>query len=149
MAPGQHRDRTDEECSISAGQPRPGDDIPGCGQDQGKDRYGHELRPIAEAVRLAFEGRNIETCVSRLPPGLAAGQKPVKIKAEALLGGPDGLGLIRRLVGALPSDVSFVALEVGAGQADDVAALLTGAGFGSLARLRDLAGHERVVVARR
>jgi release factor glutamine methyltransferase len=66
---------------------------------------------------------------------------------EALLGGPDGLGLIRRLVAVLPSDLSFVALEVGAGQADDVAALLAGAGFASLARLRDLAGHERVVVA--
>ncbi|HWZ91040.1 MAG TPA: acyl-CoA reductase [Polyangiaceae bacterium] len=51
---------------------------------------GRERRRVAaeaEAVRLAYEGRNIETCVSRLPPGLAVGQKPVKIKAEALLGG--------------------------------------------------------------
>jgi release factor glutamine methyltransferase len=69
--------------------------------------------------------------------------------ANALLGGPDGLAVIRRLVAALPGEVSFVALEVGAGQAGDVADLLARVGFASVARLHDLAGHERVVVARR
>jgi release factor glutamine methyltransferase len=42
-----------------------------------------------------------------------------------------------------------VALEVGAGQADAVAQLVHEAGFRSVERLRDLAGHERVVVGRR
>jgi release factor glutamine methyltransferase len=69
--------------------------------------------------------------------------------AEAVFGGADGLGVIRRLVGALDShSLSLVALEVGFDQADAVAALLTDAGFGSVERLRDLAGHERVVVGR-
>ncbi len=66
----------------------------------------------------------------------------------ALLAGADGLLQIRRLI-ARTSDISLVAIEVGEGQVDPVTSLLGGAGFGSVERLRDLAGHERVVVARR
>jgi release factor glutamine methyltransferase len=66
----------------------------------------------------------------------------------ALFGGEDGLGLVRRLV-AMLDGVGFVALEVGFDQADRVAALLSGAGYTSVERRRDLAGHERVVLARR
>jgi release factor glutamine methyltransferase len=47
------------------------------------------------------------------------------------------------------SEVPFVALEIGFDQADAVAALLSRAGFGSVERQRDLAGHERVVIGRR
>ncbi len=67
----------------------------------------------------------------------------------SLLGGVDGLSLIRRLVAELGSTVCFVALEVGHEQAADVAALLAGAGFASVERWRDLAGHERVVIGGR
>ena len=66
----------------------------------------------------------------------------------ALAGGPDGLEPARRLVtgaGATP----FVALEVGAGQAGSVAAMLRAAAAGGVETVRDLAGIERVVVARR
>jgi release factor glutamine methyltransferase len=66
----------------------------------------------------------------------------------ALFGGEDGLDLVRRLV-AMLDGVGLVALEVGFDQADRVAALLSGAGYTSVERLRDLAGHERVVLARR
>jgi release factor glutamine methyltransferase len=45
--------------------------------------------------------------------------------------------------------VSLVALEIGFDQADAVEALVRGAGFASVQRLHDLAGHERVVVGRR
>jgi release factor glutamine methyltransferase len=72
--------------------------------------------------------------------------------AEALYAGPDGLDVIRRLVAALGAegaDISLVALEVGFDQSDAVASLLGGAGFGSVSRLRDLAGIERVIVGRR
>ncbi len=48
--------------------------------------------------------------------------------------------MIRRLVAQLPAAVSFVALEVGQGQADAVSALLAGAGFAAVERHRDLAG---------
>lgn len=66
----------------------------------------------------------------------------------ALFAGDDGLDEIRRLVAVLDA-VPIVALEVGFDQADSVAALLAQAGYGSVDRLRDLAGHERVVVGRR
>ena len=60
----------------------------------------------------------------------------------------DDLALVRRLL-AMVAAVGLVALEVGAGQADEVERLMRAAGFGSVERLRDLAGHERVLVGRR
>jgi release factor glutamine methyltransferase len=80
---------------------------------------------------------------SALQPEIAVFEPPV-----ALYAGADGLDLIRRLLATLDA-VPLVALEVGFDQADAVAALLSGAGFSSLERLRDLAGHERVLVGRR
>jgi release factor glutamine methyltransferase len=69
--------------------------------------------------------------------------------SEALFGGLDGLAVVRRLVAAVAAtDTRLLGLEVGAGQADAVAALLAQAGFARVERLRDLAGHERVVVGR-
>jgi release factor glutamine methyltransferase len=52
-------------------------------------------------------------------------------------------------VAARRPSISLLALEVGFDQAEAVSALLAGAGFGSVTRLRDLAGHERVIVGRR
>lgn len=66
----------------------------------------------------------------------------------ALFAGPDGLAVIRRLLGMVDG-VRLVGLEVGAGQAGPVASLVSEAGFGQIERLRDLAGHERVVTGRR
>jgi release factor glutamine methyltransferase len=68
--------------------------------------------------------------------------------ASALFAGADGLDVIRRLVLQL-SGVSVVALEIGFDQADAVVSLVRSTGFASVQRLRDLAGHERVVVGRR
>jgi len=45
--------------------------------------------------------------------------------------------------------VPFLALEHGAGQADAVEALLREAGFADVVRIKDLAGIERIAVARR
>ncbi|HEU4977472.1 MAG TPA: hypothetical protein VFT42_01110, partial [Solirubrobacteraceae bacterium] len=61
----------------------------------------------------------------------------------ALFAGVDGLDVIRRI--AAGRRAPLLALEVGAGQAGAVAALLGG----EVEVLRDLAGIERVVVARR
>jgi release factor glutamine methyltransferase len=77
---------------------------------------------------------------SELPPEVAGFEPP-----GALFGGPDGLDVVRRLVGML-GDVPWVALEIGAGQAPAVAGLLNANGFASVAARRDLAGIERVVV---
>jgi release factor glutamine methyltransferase len=79
----------------------------------------------------------------RLAPEIACYEPP-----GALFGGADGLDVVRRLV-LLAAAVPLVALEVGADQAGVVAELLRGAGFADVDRRRDLAGHERVVVARR
>jgi release factor glutamine methyltransferase len=73
---------------------------------------------------------------------------------QALLAGPDGLDSYRallsgggchflRLAGAM---TTTLAVEVGAGQAEAVEKLMRPAGFGAIARRRDLAGIERVVV---
>lgn len=67
---------------------------------------------------------------------------------SALFAGADGLDVIRRFTGMV-SDAPLVALEIGFDQAPAVAALLADAGFASVERLRDLAGHERVIVGRR
>ncbi len=75
---------------------------------------------------------------------------------EALLAGSDGLGAYRELCAALAAGqgegapaFQVVGVEVGAGQAAAVAALFGEAGFGLIEVRRDLAGIERVVVARR
>jgi release factor glutamine methyltransferase len=108
----------------------------------------------------------------------AAGELAPEIRSyepsEALFGGSDGLDVIRRLVdrlgggadqvagdpeslggdadepgGDADEPIRLVALEVGPDQARSVITLLHCAGFRSIEVLRDLAGHERVVVGRR
>ncbi len=70
---------------------------------------------------------------------------------EALLGGLDGLDVVRRLVAQAGArqEISLLALEIGRDQGGAVAALVGDAGFGEVECLRDLAGHERVIVGRR
>ncbi len=70
--------------------------------------------------------------------------------ALALRAGPDGLDVIRRLLPAAgATSAATVALEIGAGQASAVSALMVEAGFGDVSVVRDLAGIERVLVGRR
>jgi release factor glutamine methyltransferase len=85
------------------------------------------------------------------PPYVAAGEVlPRDIghePREALFGGEDGLDVIRRLVRAA-AGIPFLALEVGATQASAVAELVRQGGWADVETVRDLAGHERVVVGR-
>lgn len=67
---------------------------------------------------------------------------------SALIGGEDGLDLVRRLV-ARARGVPLIALEVGFDQASAVCELLRRSGCSSVERLHDLAGYERVVLGRR
>ena len=70
--------------------------------------------------------------------------------AAALFAGDDGLDLIRRVVPqAASGNVRLLAVEVGMGQAEEVAGLVRAAGFEEAEAVRDLAGIERVVVGRR
>jgi release factor glutamine methyltransferase len=65
----------------------------------------------------------------------------------ALFGDIDGLAVIRRLV--KDARAPWLALEHGEGQADAISELARAEGFGEVERVRDLAGIERVLVARR
>jgi release factor glutamine methyltransferase len=101
--------------------------------------HGDLLEPV---------GGELDAVLSN-PPYVAAGDRlPRDVLHEphdALYAGADGLEVIRRLIAAAEG-VPFLALEVGAGQAPAVAALM-----GAWPRVethRDLAGHERVVVGR-
>lgn len=72
---------------------------------------------------------------------------------EALLGGPDGLTVVRAIVTGAVGHVEaggLLALEVGAGQAGPVTAQVESTGGYDEVRVRrDLSGRERVVLARR
>jgi len=75
---------------------------------------------------------------------------------EALLAGADGLAAIRELLAAIADRIDSggqvadaIALEVGAGQAAAVAALLAEAGYPETEARVDLAGIDRVVLGRR
>lgn len=89
------------------------------------------------------------------PPYIASGDvlPPDVAQHEphgALFAGPDGLDVIRRLVQrCAEADARTFAFEVGAGQARGVAELAHAAGYAQTELLTDLAGIERVVVARR
>jgi len=93
------------------------------------------------------------------PPYVADGERaslPAEIvhhePAGALFAGGDGLDVIRRLVPAAAAALragGLLALELGAGQAGAVAALLADAGFADVHARADLAGIERVVVGLR
>jgi release factor glutamine methyltransferase len=66
----------------------------------------------------------------------------------ALFAGVDGLDLIGRLI-PQAAPAPFIALELAPGQADAVGELVWAAGWNEVEVLRDLAGHERVVLGRR
>ncbi len=91
---------------------------------------------LANLPYVATDGPPLPPDVSRHEP------------TGALFAGTDGLLQIRRLT-ARTAGLSLMALEIGVGQGDAVEALVRGAGFDSVERLSDLAGHERVVVGRR
>jgi release factor glutamine methyltransferase len=104
---------------------------------------------------LAAVGRPVDCIVANLPYIARddfAGLDPEVRDYEpriALDGGMDGLGMIRRLSVQVCEHLhkgGFAALEVGAGQAEEAAKLLTCGGLCEIEVLPDLAGIERVVI---
>jgi release factor glutamine methyltransferase len=72
--------------------------------------------------------------------------------ALALFAGDDGLDVYGRLIPTAFSALEaggFLALEIGYGQSDAVAALLTNSGFGRIEIMPDLQGIARVVTGQR
>lgn len=93
-----------------------------------------------------------------VPAGEWPGLQPEITRFEprsALLGGEDGLEVIRSLLGSLSPpgggaalEVPVVGLEIGDGQGERVAALLAARGYGRTEVRADLAGLQRLVVGR-
>jgi len=112
-------------------------------------RLGLEVEFLEGDLLDPVRGR-LDAVVSN-PPYVAAGDRlPADVghePREALYGGADGLDMIRRLVTAA-SGIPFLAVEVGAGQAPEVAELVRAGGWPRVEAVRDLAGIERVVVGR-
>jgi release factor glutamine methyltransferase len=99
---------------------------------------------------------HVDAIVSNPPyvqDGDRASMPPEVVRHEpglALFAGADGLRTIRPLLTqAAATDAELIALEVGAGQAPAVRALVAAAGFPEVETVTDLAGHERVVLGRR
>jgi release factor glutamine methyltransferase len=104
--------------------------------------HGDLLAGVPARVDAVLANLPYVALESTLPPEISLYEPP-----GALFAGADGLDTIRRLVPQL-SRVPLVALEVGPDQAGAVLGLLRHHGFDSVDVLRDLAGHERVVVGR-
>lgn len=119
-----------------------------------RERLGLKVR-LEEADLLEGLGSDWDAILSN-PPYVAEADRrtlPRELGHEpglALFAGPDGFGVIRRLVpAAAATGAGLLAFEVGAGQAGAAREMARAAGFGQVESLPDLAGIERVVVARR
>ena len=67
---------------------------------------------------------------------------------EALDGGPDGMGVIRRIIGAAPSVLrlrGWLMMEIGEDQAGPLASLMAAEGFTGIQARRDPRGVERYI----
>ncbi len=118
-------------------------------------RLDHRIRFLCGDLFAAANEERFDLIVSNPPyvedaaslaPEISGFEPPV-----ALYAGPDGLEFYRRIAGALRGHLEpggSLIVEVGAGQAERVAALWRAAGAGEVAVKRDLAGVERVVQAR-
>lgn len=92
------------------------------------------------------------------PPYVATGERdtmPADVvrhePSEALFAGDDGLEVIRRIAGEAPDWLApggWLALEIGATQAAEVAGLLRAAGYEDVDVFGDLAGRARIARAR-
>jgi len=111
----------------------------GVGVPAGSGSWG-TWRVLVSAVALSID--NLAAGFALGPE--ISGHEP----GEALFAGDDGLEVIRRLVDQA-RDLPLLALEVGFDQARAVTELLRGVSFASVEVVRDLAGHDRVVVARK
>ncbi len=110
------------------------------------ERLGLEVAFVAGDL---LAGVTADAVVSNPPyveAGASLGPELGYEPAGALFAGPDGLDVHRRLVpAALAAGAGFIALEIGATQAEAVAALFPS----PAAVVRDLAGHDRIVTWQR
>jgi len=113
-----------------------------------------------------LEGDLAAPLAGALPLDLVVSNPPYVVSAEidrlapevrreprmALDGGSDGLAVARRLAVSAHQVLApggWLAIEIGAGQADAATEILTAAGYLRIGKRRDLAGIERVVFGQR
>lgn len=116
------------------------------------DALGARVEWLQSDLFAALSGREFDVIVSNPPyiPSRELEGLQMEVRREpqlALDGGPDGLDFYKRIVTELPGHLArggALLLEVGDGQAADVAAMLA-PHFSKTNILRDLAGLERVV----
>lgn len=114
-------------------------------------RRGSWFEPVERAERFDLVVSNppyIET--------VEIGRLDVEVRSHdpllALDGGPDGLAAYRAIMQSAPGHLvpgGILAVEIGWRQAEAVSDLMAEAGLGDITVRRDLAGHDRVVLARR
>lgn len=104
------------------------------------------------------EGRSFHVVVANPPyiPTAAMADLPPEVRDHepslALAGGTDGLDVYRRIFADLDRHLlpgGFLGLEHGADQGPQVAALARGAGLAEIESLLDMAGHPRMLLARK
>ena len=109
---------------------------------------GDLLAPLSE------RGVRVDLVVANLPylPSALIRSLPDEVAAWeprlALDGGPDGMALLRRLVGDVPGVLGpggSLLMEIGEEQAGSVASLMAAEGFGGIRSRRDLNGVERYI----
>ena len=109
---------------------------------------GDLLAPLSE------RGVRVDLVVANLPylPSALIRSLPDEVAAWeprlALDGGPDGMALLRRLVGGVAGVLGpggSLLMEIGEEQAGPVASLMAAEGFGGIRSRRDLNGVERYI----
>jgi release factor glutamine methyltransferase len=115
----------------------------------------HQVALVCGDLFQPFQGFAPFTLITANPPYILEcelNHLPATIRdyepRVALQGGSDGLEVLRRIVAAAGEHLQpggVLALEVGFDQSASVAEYLEAAGFISVSRHRDYAGHERVV----
>ncbi|MFP6684666.1 MAG: peptide chain release factor N(5)-glutamine methyltransferase [Polyangiaceae bacterium] len=122
-------------------------------------RLGGRVSFVRSDLVEAFAGRRDRfDLVTANPPYINdedMTKLPVDIRdfepAVALSAGPDGLRLIRRLIAEVPAVLAaagVLAMEIGAGQAEQVRTLFEAGGFTDIETSLDYQGHERIVSAK-
>jgi release factor glutamine methyltransferase len=119
------------------------------------DRYGVELLAgdLDAPLPAELAGR-VDVLCANVPyvPSEAIATLPTDVRDHeprlSLDGGPDGLDVFRRLAGRAGHWLApggWLYCEIGEDQAEEAAAILTGAGLAEVAVHRDLVGRDRIV----
>lgn len=124
----------------------------------GLGRVAANVRVAAGSWFDALPGEVVFDVVVSNPPYVAHGSPlldPSVAEWEpttALYGGDDGLDAVRHLVVGAPAHLArdgWIVLEIGADQGEAAERLLSAAGYRDIEIRPDLAGHDRIAVARR